>query len=570
MKRSAESIESKQTTGPLPKKFKEDPKGISNPVDSSDESQGHVEEEFESPTKVNTQVDYVSKIAQRATELTESVSYILTDISNRLLLNKEVSEKYRQVKNPLKVKLDFLNEKKFLYENIKISLDKLENDIKIDTEITEQLKKVNNDSINEIVKRINSRIYENQQSLNKLLKDSMNYLIVGNNAKSTDSGKTEISKDEVPSPETKDNSNNTGNQLSGQVIKLLNNINEEIKSLNTLQLEKVELNKMLKGALPFIPKKLKPTFIEEYNKYFGLIKTEAKIVEELITFREKITENKVNVTNDKDYVEKLGKLFNITIKGKQDSYQQSTLNPMREKIEDKIGRGPSDNDVKRYIELHQEEDIIRNFTSKETEEKKKEKEKIDYIKDLVGNYIKINSNEIYKTLKASDVYTTDFDYLKELSKQDYVVQIRAYRKLNRDIEKFVILSGEEGLRNVTPGSNTTSKITSGGSTVHQVHELGSYVDIGENHIKTLQNFTEYMSGTRTTKEEKEKEFRTLSQVEAIRNTSALLTNAMFFELAKDGFQPVRSFWKEKKYDFKEIADQMPMAMKCEIHRHGFN
>ena len=79
------------------------------------------------------------------------------------------------------------------------------------------------------------------------------------------------------------------------------------------------------------------------------------------------------------------------------------------------------------------------------------------------------------------------------------------------------------------------------------------------HFETLENYKNFITNN-AKRGGKEEEFKALCQIEAIRNSSALLTNAMFAELAEHKFCSVRVVVSEREYNFNTISKQMPMAM----------
>jgi hypothetical protein len=271
----------------------------------------------------------------------------------------------------------------------------------------------------------------------------------------------------------------------------------------------------------------------------------------LLEVKDKLTRN-VEVDNDP-----LCNLLEVKIeKSKKDStYLAPTKKSLKTQIEKLVGRSPSEYDIDEYIGLNKKKLSVDEGYKKIQDNRK---EVIKHIQKEVSSYISDHINEIYEVLRQCHNYATDPDYLKELQGEDFLVQVRAYRKLNRDTQKSILLAGEEGKRNVPPGLNTTVDITPGGSSGLWLGELGSYRTIGETNLQTLKLYTNYMSDSHTEVKEKEKEFKSLCQIEAIRNTSALLTNMMFFELAASNFEPLGIV--SKSYNLKDIADQMPMAM----------
>jgi hypothetical protein len=77
---------------------------VSSALDSSDESD------------VSTLGESYISILQDGVKGDYGISYLLTDISNQLLLSQEVTNHYRGLKDPLQLKLDGLKERKFICE----------------------------------------------------------------------------------------------------------------------------------------------------------------------------------------------------------------------------------------------------------------------------------------------------------------------------------------------------------------------------------------------------------------------------------------------------------------------
>lgn len=501
--------------------------------DSSDEAESESKNEE----------GYISILQQGLSVLVKSsghhISYILTDISNKLLLSEKVTTKYRQIKDPLQFKIGILKEKEFLYQSALIGFKRLNDEVQTYVSLIDQLKNIG--GTESVIKSLQEKLGEAKNYRNKWLIENRDYLNT-----LQEKGIIEADEDEE-----------VVQKIYEIYTQLTVDISKELESISQLQQYRNKCNeKMLKGAFPFVPKQLTATFITKYNEATGSNIEKDKILKSLINIREILADKAEDKLGDLNQLCGLLKVKVETTSAGQ--YKATTKKSLRTQIENLIGRGPSEDDIKEYIKLNKKE-----LSQDETFETVKgdNTKVVKYIRNKVDEYVTKNSKEIYANLKHSERYVTDPDYLKELQYQDFLVQVRAYRKLNRDIQKDILLSGDEGKRNVPPGLNTTVEITPGGSSSLWLGELGSYSDIGARHLETLKNYGEYTSGNRKIGEkEKEKELTSLSQIEAIRNTSALLTNAMFFELATMKFKPIRVVEGEKEYNFSDIAEQMPMAM----------
>jgi hypothetical protein len=358
----------------------------------------------------------------------------------------------------------------------------------------------------------------------------------------------------------------------------ISSISKEKEIVTQLKDYKDKSHSDFQGLFPYIPKKISPTFHEKYNKIFhsGQPQDKNTVVKELLEIR-RIINNKNLKDGQFEYhgkfiqIEKFSPLFKF------------------QKKKDLIAK-------------------IGDIVGKEHTEKDQ---------TIINKSIKI-----YNHLREASKYTTDPDYLRNIEKlsieenHKFLVQIRIYKQLGRDMIKIASLfTGgiEDIIISLPPGNNTTLKITSSGSANYFVGEFGSYKNIGKLNLQTLKNYSSFLSFQQPDPNkkiyedtiEKEKEFRHLYQVECIRNTSALLTNAMFFELADAKFQTTRTIGvaqqreaeimlakakkskkdkkakdsaiesankkltiikenqgkQEKEYNLSEIADQMPMAMK---------
>ena len=214
-------------------------------------------------------------------------------------------------------------------------------------------------------------------------------------------------------------------------------------------------------------------------------------------------------------------------------------------MEKVIGRSPQDGEVEYYRSIHSKE----------------QSHSIDQIKEEVEKYIADNSSSIRTTMLQTQQYVMHPEYLQYLRTGDFLSQVMSYRQISRDLQKTLLVNGEEGQLNAPPGLNTSIKITLGGAACMFVGELGSYKRIADVNIGTLQNYHRYikakLEGTKVEKVEKEEAFEALHQVEVIRSSAALLTLPMFFELAGCSYSSITG----KQYDLKEIHQLFPMAMK---------
>lgn len=518
-------------------------KVVSNVYDSSDEGQSDLEREFSGISTKSNSIDYIDQLHKRADKTSYSISYILTDISNRILLSNEITSKYNKIKDPLQVKIGILKSKEFLYQDALRGIESLDSNIKKHSDFIQILKSLNPKPTN-----ITSLINEQRKELDQAQNTYQEWIQKNIEQKIL----------EMHSADPKN--------ILGEVLNLYTKsketITKELQKVENLQKQRDDLNIILKGAFPFSTKKLSLSFIKEYQNKIGNKINEDKIVKRLTEFRDQLPffESKPSSINDYSYSNKLCELLNVNIKFLQSkTYSKDTLRSLANKIDSIIGRAPTAKDIQEYIRLNAEKlSKDNNFCKLESDQ-----DKIKHIKATVNDYLVSNASEIYKILEETAIYATDPDYLQELNKgadkQDFLVQVRAYRKLHRDLEKVVLLSGDEGKRNIPPGVNTTIDITSGGTASLMLGTLESYKSIGERLSETLKYYQNFI--TTGTIHEKEKEFKLLSQIEAIRNTSALLTNVMFFELAESEFSSVQILANNKQYNFQNIDEQMPMAMK---------
>lgn len=323
-------------------------------------------------------------------------------------------------------------------------------------------------------------------------------------------------------------------------------ISAQLEHINLLFENRQNLNEKLQGAFPFAQRRLTKTFTSNYQKNVDNVKEQEIIGNLRTTLSILLDEDQHLGVNS--YNDKIVKFFGVPVhkSGNGTRYLAKTTGPLKNKIEGVIGREPNQNDIIKYCKVH---NIDINATNPEV------------IKTEVRDYITENEQNIYNTMQGVAAYMLYPDYLASLTKEDFLVQTLAYRQISRDLQKTVLVEGNAEQRNIPPGINSTIKITTGGSATLFLGELGSYKTIGENNTETLKNYKDFFCNGYSAVE-KEEVFKTLHQIEAIRSSSALLTHAMFFELASENFMPKRlgptANWQ---YDFAEISTQMPMAMK---------
>lgn len=396
------------------------------------------------------------------------------------------------------------------------------------------------------------------------------------------------------------------------IIKVRNEIEQDIQALKKnkhgfpkKKLEKWATKNAEKTLGYLINKQFTPIPNNSSNsnkKVINELKTEA--IKQLETIVGKIDKTKILPKEVEASSQEIKKL------------KSDTEKKLLEKIEGIIGKYPND-----------EEKIIEYLRLTDKAAYKNHHIDSKIIQDTQSKLLELSNNSdqisrLYDNLRNTKLYITDSEYLKEVAKQEFLVKVLAYRKINRDKAKSILIEIENKERAVVPpGLNSTVDILHQGSMSHLVGELGSYKHIGQQYNKTLENFSDYFrskyrqnsseSDTHIMPGEREEEFESLFLIEIMRNSAALLTNPMFFELANVNYAPLRtigdcevkqaeSALKEiekkhqkkkstpnphqnalkeakaklktlseqqkkqaytKEYEFSLIHDQMPMAMK---------
>jgi len=446
-------------------------------------------------------ISYAENLENACSDYKFAASYILTDIGNKLLLT--ASTRYEEIGDPLDFIIKKLQNDLSLYGAAKLGL--------ITPEHLNIIRKlVVTEGLDDNAREALQGVVQVQEKLTNIL------------------------------------------EVQGIENKLVV-INEELIHVKGLSGTRQELNKMLQAAFPFAERRLSQTFIKKYQDGIRNI-SEDQIIEDLRIFYTQISSQQGLTTsfylpnNPEITSEKMLEFFDVEVnmqkrKGSTHKYLKKTTDDLAKEIEKIIGRDPTDSEVLRYCKVHDVDTNIQEITN------------------TVRGYIAEHSDEIRNTMQGIAKYMQHPDYLASLRSEDFLVQILAYRQLSRDLQKTVLVEGNAEQRNIPPGINSTIKITTGGSATLFLGELGSYKNIGKNNTETLRHYKDFYCYD-AEPIEKEDVFKSLHQIEAIRSSSALVTHAMFFELAAENFEPKRlcpgNNWH---YDFNKIATQMPMAMK---------
>jgi hypothetical protein len=384
--------------------------------DSDDENQIKVSEDFYlKPKKFAQKIETLGKIQDAP------ITAILTELGNRILLDNQADDTYQKLKDPLQFQIDRLQKK----------INYLEADKGLTVNTVELLNasSLNPDS--------NPKVDKNQ-------------LIVQSNQKIFDLKKKIKAY--------------TGN---------LSNLKSLQRKRDNLVAGDLKKNAPpLKGAFPFIPKKLSETFCdncrEKLPKTFGSLNN-IKIQEYFLDLRNYLQDHKKNLQKP-EYDEMCVKIFEKTVKVNKNSRKYLRTSEFVEMVTSKLGKY-DENDLNEYIRLNQ-------IDSKNHEE----------IEKKLNDHIRNCLEEIYTLTEKTAHYSLDPKYLKAIDKIDNIlVQTRLYYKIHRDINKNTLVLGGAGKRNYPPGLNTTAKIFSSGANSLLLGELGSYKDITEDNLYTLKN-----------------------------------------------------------------------------------
>ena len=322
----------------------------------------------------------------------------------------------------------------------------------------------------------------------------------------------------------------------------LSDLQAEFEYVNQLISDEASLNKELNGAFPFAKRNLCSTFISSIKN----ISEFSSLSQQNIT--KKLREIQRHLRSYKevnDEITRLMHFFEIDIKysiNKQ-KYLVSTIKSLQTQISKLIGEEANEEQIKFYKTIHPE---FQNETN-------------EVIINHVNSYIDNNAGKIVDTMTNIAKYMLNSEYLDYIRDQPFLTQVMVHRQISRDLQKTLLVEGNIDQISIPPGLNSTLKITASGSATVFVGELGSYKDIGNTYTVTLENYKNYFSKPGVTATEREIVFKTLHQVESIRNASTLITLPMFFELASVGFHSIRC--DGYKYNFIEIDVQMPVAME---------
>jgi hypothetical protein len=247
----------------------------------------------------------------------------------------------------------------------------------------------------------------------------------------------------------------------------INQINSELNSVKSLLEEKKLLYKTFGGLFPYIPKKLTDTFVKNYNDTFKVNKNAQEILQELKNNRDNMPDSKVM---------KYGKLFALTM-----SKKTIITKTIITKITDIIGKKLT------AQELEKNQNKIANEDIKGLKKQNDIAVKLEELCSLA------NIQKLHNHLAKAYPYTLDNDYLKSIKQEEFLVQVRIYKKLGRDMMKSVILLHSGGYETtkitIPPGINTTLEILPSGATKYLLGELGSYSKIAEWNTSTLENYS---------------------------------------------------------------------------------
>ena len=369
---------------------------------------------------VDTSLAYIDHIKNSYEKENYPVSYLLTDIGNRLLLT--TVKKFNDIGDPLIFFAKKLEKDKSLYETAKLGIE-------LKTLTNEDLSAINN-----LLK--NQDLPEEQRlALGKITQITQKYSEL----------LSELEKD---------------NQLSNaEIDSKINDINSDLNYINLLYTNREELNAKLINAFSFAQRHLSKTFIDKWQATFDNHETEQEINTKLQNLLEKIGYDRLNFSVNEFRSSVIKILNSKDDKTKaQDRYIAKTADSLKEKIEKVIGRKPTENEIAKYSNSHPE------MKDKNVEE----------ITAEVRDYIATNSGKILETMQEVSRYMLHPDYLEMLREtDDFLFQTFTYRHMSRDLQKVVLVEGNAEQRNIPPGINSTIKITAGGSATVFLGELGS-------------------------------------------------------------------------------------------------
>lgn len=503
-------------------------KKVTDELDSSDDEQGKPIEEIAGKRNLKKYPDWKAPEGQNPDEVeyqkflidsTSSVdqsykpSYILSEISNRLLYSPEVTKIYDTVKDPLEL------EKQRLFTSIRTQKHanlgvKQEFDECINIEACKgKLEKYGIKE--EIIQNISEGdIVEYRKGATSRLQEHLGYDTKAKHAQTA----------------------------LDQVIELQNIRNE--------------LATELKAAFPFIPRMPSEAFIAICKDKPELLgSNKAEIAKKLAEYRYKLKIQDAIFKESQEFKD-LCNFFKIESTTKSAPYAE-----LLKKIEDVIGRYPADHEIQQYQLLTNQQERTLEQVAKVVHDKVQEKlpmlyEYIDKKKSLSYE----DDNGFMRTYQ--DILRDQQDAIAKLDKPNqgnsqqnkinFLAQVRANRKFNRAAYKDATIESNfaNQRHNLPPGRNTQNTLYHTGSMSHWLGEFGGYQELAKQKGEELLNYKKNITVHEKPHDNTTNMFRNVSQIEALRNPSALLTNAMFFDLVEKG-----------KLKIIDLSQHIPMAKK---------
>lgn len=291
-----------------------------------------------------------------------------------------------------------------------------------------------------------------------------------------------------------------------------------------------KLQPELKSAFPLVPKKIPETLIKKYNEQNNNNSKEV-ILQDLLTVS-KILKTYTDgsfATLKADQLVSVNRIYKLFDTEQAKFETSTTAKNQRTKIlnsiKSVIGRSPSDTEIKEYA--------IKHGINPDLER--------DEIIKVAISYIENNSKDIYRIMESSAILAVDSDYLKLLEEQDFLVQVRIYRKINITVGEFLCKVQGQSHMVVPPGKNGYITMNDNGTVTTKSLAFQKYSDLAK-QTWLLENYKSNYFGDKTHEySPKDEIFHSTFQIEAIRSTSTLVTVPMFFDLALEKYQPLRLF-----------------------------
>ncbi len=336
---------------------------------------------------------------------------------------------------------------------------------------------------------------------------------------------------------------------------------EALKKVTELQTARDNLAMELKGTFSFIPRMPSESFVQKCKeKPEPLGNDKVTIVKRLAEYRYKLATEEENFKTGDEF-KQLCDFFNIQATTKNgDRIREAAYTDLTEKIEEIIGRYPTRSEINEYSRIANLEEMELNDVAKLVHQKVQD--------NLTGLYKYIDLKDTLSYAGADGLTRTYQDILRDQQvriakldkpkprditrppKVNFLAQVRASRKYNRVAYKEAIIENNYKQRaNLPPGANTSNTFFPTGSMTHFVGTLESYREITTEQNSELSTYRAIVTKNKAHSKTIES-LKNLSQVEAIRNPSALLTNAMFFDLVEQG-----------SLNIEELPNKMPMAME---------